>query len=255
MLLLWGSRRSAVTLSVLAILLAACASSPVDKRPSPEVEFDAMRARAIILARELPGYQRLRDQFEIEDGYATAEAGAHNVLFLRLRMTTDGGLNAAWWSNPLPHGVPQYTWLDFLSCFARVNDLVGKHPWLSAWFHAGPGRLLELHACGCALEPCDDTPVYSDRCLWSQAGLSGEPTYEILARRGDEEWAKLYLSPSEDKILVVGTWKPDPHGPHWLDQLDVSFPALCDANPNATRYVTVLPDGTHTSQRCSGDEP
>src|SRR6185295_13714293 len=95
-------------------------------------------------------------------------------------------LNAAWWWSPLHDGKPSATWKDFASVYDAASACVEKQKWLKEWKLSRPGRTLELHAVGRVgfAETMRDHFVVAP---WKDAGLEGEPEFEIALRR-DDKW-------------------------------------------------------------------
>jgi hypothetical protein len=91
--------------------------------------------------------------------------------------------------------------------------------------------------------------------LWSDASFLGKPKYEILARRTNSEWIKIFLSPNEPKALIAYTMQPDIESKHWLDRLEVSFHPRCQGIAKNSEYVTVEPSGEHEVRTFSHCEP
>ena len=207
------------------------------------------------MSRDLPGYSSLLETFEIEEVTVSSVNRPERVLFVRLRAKEKTGLNAAWWWNPLDGDVPRYTWTDFLDCFQRASEVVSSRPWFEGWLDIGPDRRLELHAFGCAPASGETELAYWVRPRWQDAGYSGRPEYEFVARRSPREWVTLYLGDSEGSALVGSTIGPDPDASHWLDRLDLNFHPRCEENDRTSTFATISSTGELQMRRLSHCEP
>jgi hypothetical protein len=240
-----------VLILMTSVFLAAVQPTTRDG-PAPP---DEGTSKGWKLCKELPGYARLRERFEIEDSTLGYVNRADLSLFVRLRSIGEGGLNAAWWWDPIADGSPRYSWTDFLDCFDRANEVIKRHSWLKEWIETGPARTLDLHAFGCTTGSVEFDLNHFVRPLWHDAVLSGEPTFEVLARRGNASWAKIFLNSNEPRALIEYTMGADPKAMHWLDRLEVEFHPRCQTEGKNARYATVSPNGELEMRRFSACEP
>ncbi len=246
---------SSVCLGIVSGILIADTAPENTESSTPTFNLDATRDMGAKVSQHLPGYAELQERFEVDEAFLGSVNRIEKSLFVRLRSKAGGGLNAAWWWDPISNDSPKYTWFDFLDCFGRAGALLADYSWLNEWLQAGPERHLELHAYGCAPGSSNSELRSFVKPLWRDAGLSGKPTYEVLARRGNAKWARLFLSPKEERVLVSYTMNPDQSASHWLDRLDVSFHPRCQGNLKNAQYVTILPNGERTVHQYSRCKP
>jgi len=248
-------RASGFLLLVILAGVGVASSEEKTRDDSPAPPSDQGKEQGWKLCQELSGYARLRERFQIDQAILGYINGFDLSLFVRLHSTGSVGLNAAWWWNPVSDGTPRSSWTDFLECFDQANEVVKRHSWLQDWLESGPGRSLELHAFGCATGSRDFDLNYFVRPLWRDAILAGEPLYEVLARRANSSWARIFLNSTEPRALIAYTMEPDAKSAHWLDRLEVSFHPRCQTEEKNARYFTVLPSGELEPRRFSACKP
>ena len=204
--------------------------------------------------KSLPGYDQLSETFVIERAYRGSINRIEEALFSRLSSSGPSTLNAAWWWNPVENGDVLYDWHVFLELFTHVDRLLSRHTWLAEWKAVTPGRRLELHAFGREpAEPAEELAKYA-LPLWREAGLSGEPQYEVLARVDNWTWLRIYLNDRDPRLLVAYSIGLSPPYQHWLDGLEVAFHPKCTPGTPTARYATIKPSGErqiHEYRRCA----
>src|SRR5262245_41374835 len=242
--------RTKVAWAILALWLVmpfAPKASTQERRPhsSPALGSEEDRQRkAWQLSRDLKGYDALRKSFEVENVLLGLINGFPASLHVDLRSTDADLVNAVWWWNPLDkRGNPTYDWNTFLGVYRDASIVISKHIWLEKWKDARPGRRVELHLFGKGI---GETRFELDNFilpLWREAGFASQPAHSLLLRRGDSEWATLYVGTEERRALVAYVNRPEPSPSHWLDGLDVYFHPRCKAGDKSSRYVVVEPSG------------
>ena len=207
------------------------------------------------LCRRLNGYEALSQSFEIEGARVGSFSLFPDSLFVRLRTTNSGLINAVWWWNPMHDGQPTNDWMDLLWLHRKASKAIANHTWLAEWRNASPGRLVELHAFSESVGETEFDLENFVMPVWLQAGFAGEPSYVVLARRGDTSWAKIYFGVDDSRALVTGVSEPDAETGHWLDGLEVYFHPRCEPDEDSERYVVVEPSGDWEIRTFAGCEP
>ncbi|HEV8241571.1 MAG TPA: hypothetical protein VGS57_19570 [Thermoanaerobaculia bacterium] len=210
------------------------------------------RLKEARLSRSIPGFSALGRRFEVERAIQGSPNLMDEAILAIVTTKTGKVLDSAWWLDPLDHGRPQYSWPDFMAVFDRVDQLLGKHPWLLEWRRAGTGRSLEVHALG--KQTADEDRRAAVLPLWREAALGADPAYMVLARYPDGSWSQLSFNDQADSILVAySTAKSPAHPLHWLDSLDIHFSPVCRNGEATARYAVIRSDGSHqvySYQRC-----
>ena len=123
------------------------------------------------------------------------------------------------------------------------------------WRNASPGRRVELHVFG---KEIGETRFQLNNFilpLWQEAGFAGQPAYSLLLRRGDSEWAALYIGTEEKRALVAFVSEPETSPSHWLDGLNVYYHPRCRPDDKSSRYVVAEPSGGWELRTVIGCEP
>ena len=116
---------------------------------------------------------------------------------------------------------------------------------MKAWRASGVGRHVCLNAKasrGCA-EPRPDLFVLP---AWNDAGLSGEPEFEVWLTREDGSTIKVYLTSADSRALIAFAHAEE--SGHWLDGLEIHF------TPSSPSYVLVDGAGRWVERTASLDE-
>jgi hypothetical protein len=247
-------KRSAVAV-LSSLWLAALSVGCAPELPGEADDSAAREREAWRLSRDLKGYAALRQSFDLDTAHLGLIGMFPASLHVGLRTWNPSRLpDAVWWWNPLDEeGRPTYDWDAFLQAYREAAHALTRHPWLREWRHASRGRLVELHAFGTEIgETAADLDAYV-LPVWRDAGLAGRPGYSLLLRRGDREWATLYIGTEEARALVTSVSHPEKSPAHWLDGLDVYYHPRCTPNERSSRYVVVQPTGqgeVHTVRTC-----
>lgn len=175
------------------------------------------------LAQTLPGFDELERHFRIVEGFT----GDERVAVI-LEAISPRALDSIWWEVR-----PGDEWAKLLAYHARAEKAVQAHAWLLEWKAASPGP--------CSLQL---RVVYENFVpAWKDAGLAGEPEFDIFARRGDLG-ANVLLGSGTAQAVVPCTAQaavPSPaesRGSHWLDKSDVSY-----FNPADRTFILVDAQG------------
>jgi hypothetical protein len=212
---------------------------------SAENSSSSRQQKAWRLSQALKGYETLRKSFEVENALVGLINGFSASLHVDLRSTNSDLVNAVWWWNPLDqYGNPTYDWDTFLQVYRDASTVITKHVWLLEWRNASIGRRVELHVFGKGI---GKTRFQLDKFilpLWREAGFASQPAYSVLLRRGNSEWATLYIGTEEKRALVASVNEPETSPIHWLDGLNVYFHPRCKPEDKSSRYVVVEPSGT-----------
>ena len=110
-----------------------------------------------------------------------------------------------------------------------------------------------MHAFG--LRPESDDLARAVLPIWREAGFHGTPRYEVLARRADASWVRLFFDDRDPRVLVSYSMEPPADPPHWLDTLDVAFHPRCAKGQPSARYAVIEPDGRWTVHEIATCEP
>jgi hypothetical protein len=252
--------RTRVTWAILALCFVmpfALKGATEERRPHWSLESAENRQRkAWQLSRDLNGYDALRSSFEVEDALLGLISGFPASLHVALRSTDSNLVNAVWWWNPLDkHGKPTYDWKTFLGVYRDASIVIAKHIWLEKWKDTRPGRRIELRLFGKEIGGTRFELENFILPLWREAGFGGQPAYHLLLRRGDSEWATLYVGTEERRTLVAYVNKPETSPSHWLDGLKVYFHPRCKRGDRSSRYVVVEPSGSWELREVVGCEP
>jgi hypothetical protein len=228
----------------LPILSVGCAHELSQEQSLTQGTRRAEQLKAWQLSQNLKGYAALRESFELDNAILGLINGFPNSLHVDLRTTNLGPPNAVWWWNPLDEeGNPLYDWDTFLRVHQEASKVLIKHPWILEWRDAGPGRLVELHVFGIGIGETVFKLNTFILPVWREAGFAGQPTYSLLLRRGDKEWATLYLGTEQTRALVTHVSQPEESPAHWLDGLEVYYHPRCKPDDKSSRYVLVQPNG------------
>jgi hypothetical protein len=204
--------------------------------------LDSERAR--VLCQRLEGYRTFRESFDIESAIIGCVNLLPDSLKVSVRTTNRGIVNGVWWWNPLDkNGEPKFNWNDLIRIHADANAVLAKHTWLAEWREVSFGREVELHAFGEHVAETESHLKVFVLPLWRDAGLSGDPGFSVLARRGDTEWAQIYFGKQEARALITAVNQPDRKAKHWLDRLDVYFHPTGKPEDRSSCYAVVEPAG------------
>ena len=210
--------------------------------------------KALKVCRSVSGYHQLEKYFRIED----ASLGSINMmppsLFVMLRAIKPRTLDAAWWWNPLANGKPSLTWQDFLKAHAAAEHALSKYSWLTKLRAQRGERTLGLHLFGTRIELINDDWNFFSLPAWKHAGMIGEPTYRVLARRGNNSWIECIFSDKDDRAFIRFALISDPDPQCALDRLDVSWHPRGKRGESSSKYALVEHDGTLKIQTFVLDE-
>ena len=192
------------------------------------------------LAESLDGWNEAATRFEI----ARAETGMINfaplALVLSIEAKRAASLDGARWWNPLAQGAPTVSWREFLSVWQRVEAKAAALPWLADWRAQDHGTIV-LEALG----PQGHGPrSLEDWVLpaWRDAGLLGEPEFELSLTGAGSGYAKVYVATNESRsIITYAALKSS--GSHWLSNVSLSY------HPTKPDYLLVMPEGHHERRR------
>lgn len=231
----------------MCALPAGAAESDKPPRPAsvPDLEqINAAKSRAALaICRTLPEYQQLQKSFTIEDATLGLINSMPESLFVELRSTKPQPIDAAWWWNPLSRRKPSLTWQHFLTAYAAAVRVVARHPWLTQLKNLPGKRSLELHVLGTGIGKIKhdfDTHVLP---AWKHAGMFGQPTYRLLARRGDHSWVEIFFSDQDDRAFVCSTSTGDPNPKSLLDRLEVHWHPRGRPGEPSSQYAVIEPSG------------
>jgi hypothetical protein len=257
-----NATRTRVAWAILALWLVmpfALKGSTQERRPRWSLALESAENRqrkAWQLSQDLKGYDVLRKSFEVENALLGLINGFPASLHVDLRSTNSELVNAVWWWNPLDKdGNPTYDWNTFLGVYRDASVVIAKHIWLEKWLDARPGRRVELHLFGKGIGETRFQLNNFILPLWREAGFAGQPAYSLLLRRGDSEWATLYVGTEERRALVASVNEPETSPRHWLDGLNVYFHPRCKPGDKSSHYVVVEPSGRWELREVVGCEP
>ncbi len=227
-------------------------AGPVAGEGTLFVQSPIVTPSALRKAQRLAGHDEFAQQFTIEQVMQAAINGLPESLLVIVRTNQVKLLDSAWWFDPICFFRPRYDWYDFIDLFHHVDGLLTRHAWLAEWKSAGRGRVVELHAFGRGPASADLGGEVLP--IWHEAGFRGRPRYEVLARRGNQSWVRMYFNDDDPKLLISYSMDRPANPVHWLDALDVAFHPRCRTDEPSARYAVIEPDGTWQIREFAGCE-
>jgi len=194
------------------------------------------------MAKSLPGYDRIAAKYHIED----VRTGDINMLpySLHAMLVTQKPhcVSRAWWFDAIKNNKPGYDWNDFERISTEVSDAVCRQAWIAAWIKAGKERSAESQIFGTRPYTEDNMAMFAV-APWHDAGLTGEPYYEVNLREGSKWMGTLFIGKDKHNALITTYHKTQHSTPlqasHWLDSFDFSY----HPKAKAIEYISVTQDG------------
>lgn len=168
--------------------------------------------------RKRPGFEQLSQCFRIVSLYAPSEG----EFYLTAVPLKPSALDFVDWSNTSNQPLG-----SLLDVHRRCqDDVVAHHGWLLDWKNSGAGRAIQLK-----VDPAE--PEDYDRSQWRQAGLRGDPEYELELLDHERSCARVWLSSQSSEGLIP--WATPKSGMTVNDPCDDGQVLVVDGSGQVTR--------------------
>lgn len=175
----------------------------------------------INLAKSLDGWEELEKNFNILNVYfgISLSYPYENILSITVKSKSSYCVGGLSWENPFSNNVFSYNWNDMIGLYKKINQVACRHNWATDWLRSGTHRSLWAYAYGSSPSNIDSVSI--SESVWKDAGLNGQPYYEIGMLDGDSPVGDFYISKDGENAAIVTLQKTK--GDRWINEQEISY--------------------------------